>query len=90
MKQCLITELLNVFNFYLSDGIENAVRVFPQHEQWLVAHTGFTFREVQRELQLQSDKLYVPKKAIFAKVKRKAAASKSAIKPATVATFRVK
>jgi len=57
MDKPTITELLNVFAFYLSDGMENAVRVFPQHRNWLVQQEGKTFREVESELLKSSRKL---------------------------------
>ena len=71
MNKPVITELLNVFAFYLSDGMENAVRVFPQHRNWLMQHEGRTFREVESELLktsrklLKADKKQAKSKKIF-------------------------
>ncbi len=59
VKKPLITELLNVFAFYLSEGMENAVRVFPKHRAWLTQHAGRSFREVENELLKASRKLIV-------------------------------
>lgn len=50
MNARLIGELLNAYQFCLSDGMEHAIRVFPQHREWLLAQKGKEFREVEYQL----------------------------------------